>query len=241
MSAEAVPPAGDSTVIGADLTHVRSWIFDLDDTLYPPETQFMGLIQARINAYMVRTVGLPAVEAMDVQKGYLRDYGTSLAGLMAHYEIDPKDFLAEVHDVPLDLLSPDPGLRAGLARLKGPRLVFTNGSAGHARRVLDRLALADLFDGVFALEDADLIPKPDPRTFARMTERFGVDATSAAFFEDTPRNLQPAKAIGMTTVLVGGRAVTDDDSFIDFRAAALGPFLATAHLAESRHDRHRPT
>jgi len=233
VSAEAVPPAGDSTVIGADLTHVGSWIFDLDDTLYPPETQFMGLIQARINAYMVRTVGLPAVEAMDVQKGYLRDYGTSLAGLMAHYEIDPKDFLAEVHDVPLDLLSPDPGLRAGLARLKGPRLVFTNGSAGHARRVLDRLALADLFDGVFALEDADLIPKPDPRTFARMTERFGVDATLAAFFEDTPRNLAPAKAIGMTTVLVGGRAVAEDADFIDFRAAALGPFLATAHLAET--------
>jgi len=233
LSGEAVAATGDSTVLSADLTHVRSWIFDLDDTLYPPETRFMSLIQARINAYMVRTVGLPAVEAMDVQKGYLRDYGTSLAGLMAHYEIDPKDFLAEVHDVPLDLLSPDPGLRAGLERLKGPRLVFTNGSAGHARRVLDRLALADLFDGVFALEDADLIPKPDPRTFARMTERFGVDATSAAFFEDTPRNLAPAKAIGMTTVLVGGRAVTDDADFIDFRAAALGPFLATAQLAET--------
>ena len=112
MSAEPIEapatPAGAATAIGADLGHIKSWIFDLDDTLYSPETQFMGLIQARINAYMVRTVGLPAVEALDVQKGYLRDYGTSLAGLMAHYEIDPKDFLAEVHDVPLDLLSPDP-------------------------------------------------------------------------------------------------------------------------------------
>ncbi|CAN5376986.1 pyrimidine 5'-nucleotidase [soil metagenome] len=233
VSAEAILPAGDATVIGADLTHVRSWIFDLDDTLYPPETQFMGLIQQRINAYMVRTVGLPDVEAMVVQKGYLRDYGTSLAGLMAHYEIDPRDFLAEVHDVPLDLLSPDPGLRAGLERLKGPRIVFTNGATSHAHRVLEKLAIADLFDGVFALEDADLLPKPDPRTFARMTERFGVDATSAAFFEDTPRNLKPAKAIGMTTVLVGARAVTDDENYIDFRAAALGPFLATAHLPET--------
>jgi len=235
LSAEPIEapatPAGAATAIGADLGHIKSWIFDLDDTLYSPETQFMGLIQARINAYMVRAVGLPAVEAMAVQKGYLRDYGTSLAGLMAHYEVDPEDFLAEVHDVPLDLLTPDPGLRAGLERLEGPRLVFTNGSAGHARRVLERLALTDLFDGVFALEDADLIPKPDPRTFARMTERFGVDATSAAFFEDTPRNLAPAKAIGMTTVLVGARAVTEDADFIDFRAAALGPFLATAQLA----------
>lgn len=233
IPAPSAPPTGEgeATEIGADLRHVRSWIFDLDDTLYPRETQFMGLIQARINAYMVRTVGLPAVEAMVVQKGYLRDYGTSLAGLMAHYEIDPKDFLAEVHDVPLDLLSPDAGLRAGLERLEGPRIVFTNGSAGHARRVLERLALTDLFDGVFALEDADLIPKPDPRTFARMTERFGVEATSAAFFEDTARNLRPGKAIGMTTVLVGAHALTDASDFVDHRAAALGPFLATAHLA----------
>ncbi len=215
---------------GADLRHVRAWIFDLDDTLYSPETQFMGLIQGRINAYMVRTVGLPAAEAMIVQKGYLRDYGTSLAGLMAHYQIDPKDFLAEVHDVPLDLLTPDPGMRAGLERLEGPRLVFTNGATSHAHRVLGKLGIDDLFDGVFALEDADLIPKPDPRTFARMTERFGVDPTTAAFFEDTPRNLQPAKAIGMTTVLIGGCAAADDD-YIDFRAASLGPFLATANLA----------
>ena len=216
---------------GADLRHVRAWIFDLDDTLYSPETQFMGLIQGRINAYMVRTVGLPAAEAMIVQKGYLRDYGTSLAGLMAHYQIDPKDFLAEVHDVPLDLLTPDPGMRAGLERLEGPRLVFTNGATSHAHRVLDKLGIADLFDGVFALEDADLIPKPDPRTFARMTERFGVDPTTAAFFEDTPRNLAPAKAIGMTTVLIGDRAPTDDADYIDFRAASVGPFLATANLA----------
>ena len=202
MSAEPLAPVGDSTEIGADLSHVRSWIFDLDDTLYPPESQFMRLIQQRINDYVVRTSGMPADEAMTVQKGYLRDYGTSLAGLMAHYHIDPKDFLAEVHDVPLDLLSPDPGLRAGLERLEGPRLVFTNGSLAHATRVLARLALTDLFTGVFALEDADLIPKPDPRTFARMTERFGVDPTSAAFFEDTARaRLPPPPASTGVTAL----------------------------------------
>lgn len=218
------------TELSADLRHVRSWIFDLDDTLYPPESQFMRLIQQRINAYVVRTAGLPADEAMVVQKGYLKDYGTSLAGLMAHHHIDPHDFLAEVHDVPLDVLTPDPGLRAALERLDGPRIVFTNGSTAHARRVLDRLELADLFDGLFSLEDADLIPKPDPRTFARMTDRFGVAPGSAAFFEDTVRNLEPAHAIGMTTVLVGSRAHEAHVPFVDHRAATLGPFLATARL-----------
>ena len=227
MTAEPVTP----TEIGADLRHVRSWIFDLDDTLYPPESQFMGLIQQRINYYMVRTVALPAEEAMVVQKGYLRDYGTSLAGLMAHYRIDPADFLHEVHDVPLDLLQPDPGLRAGLERLEGLRIVFTNGSKRHAERVVEKLGIADLFDGLFSLEDADLIPKPDPRTFARMTGRFGVDPARAAFFEDTVRNLPPARAIGMTTVLVGPHALDAETPFADHRAAALGPFLATARLA----------
>ncbi|RZJ02916.1 MAG: pyrimidine 5'-nucleotidase [Brevundimonas sp.] len=226
MSAEPVA----ATEIGADLRRIRSWIFDLDDTLYPPESQFMRLIQQRINDYVVRTSGLPADEAMVVQKNYLNEYGTSLAGLMAHYRIDPHDFLAEVHDVPLDVLKPDPGLRAALERLDGPRIVFTNGSKAHAERVIERLALADLFDGLFSLEDADLIPKPDPRTFARMTERFGVAPESAAFFEDTVRNLQPAHAIGMTTVLVGTRAHDPDIAFVDHRAAALGPFLATARL-----------
>lgn len=215
---------------GADLRHIRSWIFDLDDTLYPPESQFMRLIQRRINDYVVRTSGLPADEAMVVQKGYLHDYGTSLAGLMAHHEIDPHDFLAEVHDVPLDVLTPDPGLRAALERLDGPRIVFTNGSTAHARRVIERLDLVDLFDGLFSLEDADLIPKPDPRTFARMTERFDIAPATAAFFEDTVRNLEPAHAIGMTTVLVGARAIGGDTPFVDHRAASLGPFLATARL-----------
>ena len=139
MTAEPV----QATEYGADLRHVRSWIFDLDDTLYPPESQFMGLIQQRINDYVVRTAGLPAEQAMTVQKGYLRDYGTSLAGLMAHYKIDPHDFLAEVHDVPLDVLTPDPGLRAALERLEGPRIVFTNGSMAHARRVVEKLKIRE--------------------------------------------------------------------------------------------------
>ncbi len=226
MTAEPVR----ATEYGADLRHVRSWVFDLDDTLYPPGSRFMGLIQQRINDYVVRAAGLPAEEAMVVQKGYLRDYGTSLAGLMAHHRIDPHAFLAEVHDVPLDVLTPDPGLRAALERLEGPRVVFTNGSMAHARRVVEKLELADLFDGLFSLEDADLIPKPDPRTFARMIGKFGLDPATAAFFEDTARNLPPAKAIGMTTVLVGPRARDAETPFADHRAAALGPFLAAAHL-----------
>ena len=115
------------TDIAADLKGIKSWVFDLDNTLYPVESQFMGLVERRINDYVVRTSGLPAAEALVMQKSFLHDYGTSLAGLMTRYQIDPHHFLAEVHDVPLDVLEPDTALRMGLERLQGKRVIFTNG------------------------------------------------------------------------------------------------------------------
>lgn len=226
MTAEPVQP----TEIGADLRHVRSWIFDLDDTLYPPERQILKRVSERIGQFMVRATGLPMEEARALQKRYLLDHGAALGGLMKDYTIDPAAFLADVHDVPLDDLHPDEGLRAGLERLKGPRYVFTNGSTRHGERVLEQLGIADLFDGLFAVEHARLVPKPHPDTFALMLDAFGVDPAGAAFFEDTVRNLDHAKVLGMTTVLVGPHAFDAEAPFVDHRAAALGPFLATAIL-----------
>src|SRR5690606_35351626 len=159
---------------GANPSHVEHWVFDLDNTLYPPECEFMALVEGRITDFVVRESGLPRDEALSLQKRYLHEHGTSLAGLMAHYDIDPHRFLDEVHDVSLDCLRPDAALRRGLERLPGRRLVFTNGSARHAERVLDRLGVADLFEDVFHLEAAELIPKPDPRTFDRMIRRHAV-------------------------------------------------------------------
>ena len=179
---------------------------------------------------MVRTTGLPLEEARALQKRYLMDHGAALGGLMKDYTIDPEVFLAEVHDVPLDDLEADEGLRAGLERLNGPRYVFTNGSTRHGERVLEQLGISDLFDGLFAVEHARLVPKPHPDTFALMLDQFGLDPVKAAFFEDTARNLEHAKALGMTTVLVGPHAFDAEAPFVDHRAAALGPFLATAIL-----------
>lgn len=226
MTAEPIHP----TEIGADLRRVRSWIFDLDDTLYPPERQILKRVSERIGQFMVRTTGLPLDEARALQKRYLMDHGAALGGLMKDYTIDPEVFLAEVHDVPLEDLQPDVGLRAGLERLKGPRYVFTNGSTRHGERVLERLRISDLFDGLFAVEHARLVPKPHPDTFALMLDQFGLNPATAAFFEDTARNLEHAKELGMTTILVGPHAFDAEAPFVDHRAAALGPFLATAIL-----------
>lgn len=217
---------------GADLRHVETWIFDLDNTLYPPEVEFMSLIEGRMTEFVMRETGLGWDEARALQLKYLGENGTTLAGLMANHGVEPMAFLEEVHDVSYDSLTPDPALRAVLARLPGRRLVFTNGHAAHATRVLRSLGLADLIDDVFHLEAAELRPKPDPETYARMVQRHDVRSTASAFFEDTERNLAPAEALGMTTILVGPRAAASTAPFVHHRTQALAPFLMAARINE---------
>jgi putative hydrolase of the HAD superfamily len=208
-----------------DLSHVSAWVFDMDDTLYPREQGLMQLVQARINAYVVEAVGLDPVSARVLQRQFLDEHGTTLAGLMANYTIDPAHFLHDVHDVPMDSLEPNPRLVEQLMRLPGRRLVFTNGARDYADRVLDRLGVTACFDGVFTIEDADLTPKPAPSTFRHFIERYGFDPHRAAFFEDTPRNLEPAKAMGMTTVLIGDGHGKPLGDHIDHIAPDLLDFL----------------
>jgi putative hydrolase of the HAD superfamily len=218
-----------------DLTHVDIWIFDLDNTLYPPGSEFMALMEDRMTVFVMRETGLPRAEARALQKKYLHEHGTTLAGLMAHHGVEPEPFLTEVHDVSMDSLQRDEALRAGIARLPGRRLVFTNGDARHAGRVLSHLGLADLFEDVFHIAAADYIPKPRTETFARMIARHEVAPRRAAFFEDSERNLRPAADIGMTTVLVGPHAESSEAQFVHHRAPELAPFLAGARIKESAH------
>jgi putative hydrolase of the HAD superfamily len=216
-----------------DLSHVRAWVFDMDDTLYPREQGLMRLVQARINAYVVEAVGLDPESASVLQRQFLDEHGTTLAGLMANYTIDPEHFLHDVHDVPMDDLEPAPRLRDQLLRLPGRRFVFTNGAREYAGRVLDRLGVADCFDGVFAIEDADLTPKPAPSTFRRMLERFRIEPRTSAFFEDTPKNLEPARALGMATILIGDGHGKPLGDHIDHVAPDLHDFLSALTFKEA--------
>jgi putative hydrolase of the HAD superfamily len=224
--------------VSLDLSNIDAWVFDLDDTLYPPEQGVLNLVQARINAFMIDAVGLPEDEARVLQRQFLNEHGTTLAGLMANYAVDPEKFLREVHDVPLDSLEPNPALARIIAGLPGRKFVLTNGARGHAGRVLERIGVTALFDGVYAIEDMDLTPKPAPATFRRFLERFAIDPKRAVFFEDTPRNLQPAKAMGMTTVLIGtpdylqARGLTAGD-WIDATAPDLLDFLTPYALKDA--------
>ena len=218
-----------------DLTHVDVWIFDLDNTLYPPGSEFMALMESRMTEFVARETGLPRDEARALQKRYLHEHGTTLAGLMAHHGVPPEPFLTEVHDVALDSLHPIPELSEGIARLPGRRLVFTNGDERHAARVLAHLGLDHLFEAVFHIAAADYIPKPRPEAFARMIARHGVNPRVSAFFEDSERNLEPAARLGMTTVLVGPAATACHAPFVQHRTDNLAGFLRTARIKETAH------
>jgi putative hydrolase of the HAD superfamily len=214
----------------APLRHIDCWIFDLDNSLYPASTDLFSLIDVRMGEYIQQLLGCDHVEARRVQKGYFRDHGTTLAGLMRTHGTDPREFLDFVHDIDLARLTADSRIVAALDRLPGRKFVFTNGDEAYARRVLDRLGLANAFDGLHDIHAMDYIPKPDPRAYAVLCGRYAIDPKSALFVEDMARNLEPAKALGMTTVWVDNgseQAGRDADAaFIDYRTDDIGEWLA---------------
>jgi putative hydrolase of the HAD superfamily len=216
-----------------DLTHVDTWLFDLDNTLYPLDSGLGAEIDVRIRRYVMRVTGLPDDEAHRLQKQYLADHGLSLTGLMQNHGVDPDDFHAIFHDLPLELLAEDPELKAALARLPGRRLIFTNADGHHAERVAERLGLADLIDDIFHIRSADLAPKPTPAAFDKIIAAHAIEPKATAFFEDAERNLKPAAELGMTTVLVGPHAASSEAPFVDYRTLCLAPFLASARLKDA--------
>jgi putative hydrolase of the HAD superfamily len=221
------PPESD---LSADLRHVTTWLFDLDNTLYPLESGLAPKVSARITDYVENLTGLPRDEAWALQKRYLADHGLTLKGLMTHHDVDPEVFHAAINDVDLACLIADADLAEALARLPGRRIIFTNADRDHTERVLSRLGLTELFEGVFHIADAAYEPKPAMAAFERIVAAHAIDPKTTAFFEDAERNLEPAALLGMTTILVGAHAAQSTAPFVHYRTAALAPFLAAARI-----------
>jgi len=207
---------------------IREWIFDLDNCLYPASAGLFPLIDERMGAYIQRLLDCDAIEARRVQKHHFHTHGTTLAGLMKEHGVDPHDFLADVHDIPLDRIAADERLGRVLPRLPGRRFVFTNGDAPYARRVLEAIGIGQHFHELHDIHASSFRPKPDPYGYKLLCERFGVDAREAILVDDMAQNLAPAKALGMTTVWVdngserGNHGVGD---FIDYQIADIGEWL----------------
>lgn len=182
--------------------HVTGWVFDLDNTLYPPSARLFDQIEVRMTAWVQQAVGVDRAEADRLRRHYWRTYGTTLAGLMAEHGVDPGPYLTDVHDISFDALEPDPVLAARIRALPGRRIVYTNGSAPYAERVLAARGLSGLFDAVYGVEHAGFRPKPERAAFETVFARDGITPATAAMFEDDPRNLAAPHAMGMRTVHV---------------------------------------
>ncbi|RAU22863.1 pyrimidine 5'-nucleotidase [Paramagnetospirillum kuznetsovii] len=185
-----------------DLSRVETWVFDLDNTLYPASSSLFPQIDIRMRRFIAERLGLSLDEAFTLQKRYYREFGTTLRGLMLVHKIEPDAFLSFVHDIDCTVLDAAPRLDAALARLQGRKLIFTNGSERHAENVLARLGIARHFEGIFDIRAAAFVPKPQPECYKMMVERHAVDPRAALMVEDIHRNLAPAAAIGMTTLWV---------------------------------------
>lgn len=220
-----------------DLSHVETWIFDLDNTLYPASSEVFDQIGARMTAFIARKYGLETDEARRVRADYYRSHGTTLNGLMALRGQDPHEFLAYVHDIDLSGLAPKPDLAAAIARLPGKRIVYTNGSRAHAARVMERLGIEHLFAAIHDIADAEFCPKPYRAAYEALLVAHDIGAERAAMFEDLARNLEVPHALGMTTVLVTGhhdevqpRSLAELPAYVQHVAHDLTGFLASAKI-----------
>jgi putative hydrolase of the HAD superfamily len=182
--------------------HITTWVFDLDNTLYPRRSNLFSQIDVKMTSYVAQLLGLPRDEARKVQKQYYLEHGTTLKGLMLEHRVDYRDFLDKVHDIDYSWLDPDPLLGQAISALPGRKYIFTNGDRGHAERAARQLGILDRFDDIFDIVAAELTPKPARETYDRFLAAHGVDGSKSAMFEDLARNLVEAKAVGMATVLI---------------------------------------
>lgn len=220
--ADAVPA---DPAVTPDLSGVRHWVFDLDNTLYPPQARLFDQIQVRMTDWVARTLSVSRAEADRLRAEYWRSHGTTLAGLMEVHGMDPAPYLTDVHDIVLDRLEPDATLATALAALPGRRIVHTNATAGYAVRVLAARGLSHLFDAVYGVEETGFHPKPRRAAFEAVCAADGLKPANAAMFEDDPRNLAVPHEMGMVTVLVAPESPEPADH-IHHHTGDLGGFLA---------------
>jgi putative hydrolase of the HAD superfamily len=211
-------------MLAQQFSHIRNWVFDLDNTLYPPEAALFDQIEIKMTDWVMAAIGVPRATADKLRRQYWRDYGTTLAGLMAEHDVDPTPYLYEVHEIDMSHLEFDPHLSAGISALPGRKIVYTNGSAPYAQRVLKARGLGDVFDAVYGVEHADFLPKPERAAFEKIFETDGIGPETAAMFEDDTRNLLAPYSMGMRTIHVAPLA--DPAPHIHHHTSDLADFLS---------------
>ena len=216
-----------AAALRARFARVETWVFDLDNTLYPQGSALWPQIDQRITLFLSHLFGIDGMSSRALQKYYYERYGTTLRGLMEDDKISPGAFLDFVHDIDRSSLLPNHTLAAAIAALPGRKLILTNGSREHALKTARQLGIDHLFEDIFDIVAAGLVPKPEASAYATFFDKHGVDPARAAMFEDIEKNLAVPHARGMATVLVvppGQAAQTR--AHVDFITDDLDGFLA---------------
>lgn len=224
------------------LGEIETWIFDLDNTLYPASCRLFEQVQQRMNQFICERLSLSPQAAAELRRKYFLEHGTTMNGLMKVNRIDPHEFLAFVHEIDLACVPPDPALVTALAKLRGRKIVHTNGSVRHAERLLDHLEVSDSFSGIVDIVAADFEPKPALPGYRLLLQRHAVEPRTAIMVEDMARNLAPAAELGMTTAWMRNgldwAAAESDSDYIHHIIDDLAGFLGAAvQLQERRGDR----
>jgi putative hydrolase of the HAD superfamily len=241
MHAVSAPPPHLSTPDSRGFEHVDTWIFDLDNTLYPHEARVWPQVDERITLYIAQLFGLDGLSARALQKYFYHRYGTTLNALMLEYGVDPYEFMDFAHDIDHSSIEVNPALGSAIERLPGRKLILTNGSRKHAENVARKLGILDHFEDVFDLVASDFVPKPDRRAYARFLEKHVIDPARAAMFEDIAKNLVVPYELGMTTTLVIPKTIDPfRESFEQEAVAAPHIDHITNDLAEFLRERVLP-
>lgn len=219
-----------------DLRHIDVWVFDLDNTLYSAECRLFEQIDAKMTDFIRKALNVTQEQARFLQKDFYVRHGTTMRGLMLEHKVEPGDFLDYVHDIDVSVIAEDADLGRAIDALPGRKYIYTNGSTRHAENVAGALGVIDAFDGVFDIQAADYVPKPNRAPYEQFVRAFDIAPERAAMFEDLVQNLEPPHAMGMTTVLVCSDAEWLSDEPAAKRPARRGDTAdhvhhATDHLA----------
>ena len=212
-----------------ELTKIKYWIFDLDNTLYSGDTKVFDQVDKKMSKFISEKLKVSIEEAKVIQKNYFHEYNTTLNGMIKNHKIDADEFLEFVHDVDLNFLKADKPLEREISNLEGKKFIFTNGSKAHVSNVTKRIGIEKLFDGVFDIVESDFIPKPSIEPYKKIIEKFKIEPQYSIFIEDIARNLKPAHELGMKTVWIKNdepwAAKFSDSNFINYKIDDLAKFL----------------
>jgi len=212
-----------------ELSKIKYWLFDLDNTLYSGQTKVFDQVDKKMSSFISKKLNVSLEEAKKIQKDYFYKYSTTLSGMMKHHKIDANEFLDFVHDVNLDFLKQDKGLENEISKIKGKKIIFTNGSKAHAFNVTKKIGIDKLFDGVFDIVESNFIPKPSMKAYKILIEKYKIEPQYCILVEDIARNLKPAYELGMKTVWIKNdepwAAEFSNENFINYKTENLTNFL----------------